>query len=335
MYAFIHQGANFAGALDYILDSRGVYDKSVQLIGAEGVDIPLSPDGEPEFDADSIAVSFQIQASMRPQISKPVQHLILSCPPADKEKMTPGLWRSIAQEYMQKMHIEDTQFIIASHGEKDNPHIHIIYNKVDNDGHTVNDGNFYYRSFKVCRELTLKYGLAWGKGKEISNAQNIHRPIDSVKKNAAKLITETLKESANMEDFKIRLLGKGVMTLEVMRSDRPGLLFNIIGDNGRKYAFSGSQLNKNLSYSKVQSFFRKDCQTKSQQKVETPRAAEYVHKISKVINILSSPSQKQESSGQQHPSKETKEQREARYWEEQSGALNVTFEDRRFVEIIH
>ena len=81
MYAFIHQGTNFTGALDYILDSHGVNNKIVQLLGSEGVDVPTDKDGKPVLDADAMAVSFRIQASMRPQVSKPVQHLILSCPP--------------------------------------------------------------------------------------------------------------------------------------------------------------------------------------------------------------------------------------------------------------
>ena len=44
MYAFIHQGTNFTGALDYILDSHGVNNKIVQLLGSEGVDVPTDKD---------------------------------------------------------------------------------------------------------------------------------------------------------------------------------------------------------------------------------------------------------------------------------------------------
>ena len=332
MYAFIHQGTNFTGALDYILDSHGVNNKIVQLLGSEGVDVPTDKDGKPVLDADAMAVSFRIQASMRPQVSKPVQHLILSCPPSDKEKMTPTLWRDVAVEYMRKMHIENTQFIIASHGEKDNPHIHIIYNKVDNDGLTVCDRNFYYRSTRVCREITLEHGLSFGKNLEASKAQTFHRPIDSVKKKAAELVTETLYESTSMEDFKLRLLGKGIMVLEVQRTNRPGLLFNIIGDNGRKYTFSGSQLNRALSFSKVHSSFQKSSENRASHKEDSPRAAEYFRKILQVMSIISAPVQKPVSSGQQRPSKETEKEREERYQAEKTGAIYANFEDTRYEE---
>ncbi len=332
MYAFIHQGANFTGALDYVLDSHGINNKIVQLLGFEGVDVPTTMDGKPVLDANAMAVSFRIQASMRPQVGKPVQHLILSCPPSDKEKMTPALWRDIAVEYMRKMHIENTQFIIASHGEKDNPHVHIIYNKVDNDGCTVSDRNFYYRSTRVCREITLEYGLSFGKTLDVSEAQNFHKPIDSVKKKAAELITETLYESASMEDFKLRLLGKGVMVLEVQRANRPGLLFNITGSNGRKYTFSGSQLNKKLSFSKVQSSFRKSSESKAPHKEISPRAADYSRKLLRALSIISTPEQKPVSSGQQRPSKETAQEREERYQAGKTGSMYASFEDTSLVE---
>ncbi len=47
----------------------------------------------------------------------------------------------IAQDYMKQMGIENTQYIIARHFDKEHPHIHLVYNRVDNNGKTITDSN--------------------------------------------------------------------------------------------------------------------------------------------------------------------------------------------------
>ena len=45
--------------------------------------------------------------------------------------MTDEFMAKIALEYMQMMGITDTQFIIVRHHNTDNPHCHIVYNRID------------------------------------------------------------------------------------------------------------------------------------------------------------------------------------------------------------
>lgn len=72
----------------------------------------------------------------------------------------------LALEYMKKMGIKNTQFIIARHLDKEHPHCHIVYNRVDNDGRCVSDSYEYYRSNAICKELKKKYGLTFGENKD-------------------------------------------------------------------------------------------------------------------------------------------------------------------------
>lgn len=72
----------------------------------------------------------------------------------------------LALEYMEKMGIKNTQFIIARHLDKEHPHCHIVYNRVDNDGRCVSDSYEYYRSNAICKELKKKYGLTFGENKD-------------------------------------------------------------------------------------------------------------------------------------------------------------------------
>ena len=63
----------------------------------------------------------------------------------------------------------DTQSLIVRHSDRKHPHLHICINRIGNDGKTITDHNEKYRSTKICRELTERYGLTIGDGKQKVN----------------------------------------------------------------------------------------------------------------------------------------------------------------------
>ena len=75
----------------------------------------------------------------------------------------------IALEYMQMMGITDTQFIIVRHHNTDNPHCHIVYNRINNEGKLISDRNDYRRNEQVTKTLKSKYGLTYGTDKSKTN----------------------------------------------------------------------------------------------------------------------------------------------------------------------
>ena len=79
----------------------------------------------------------------------------------------------IAHDYMKLMGIENTQFIIARHIDRDHPHYHIVYNRVDNDGRTISDRNGRFCNEKVCKMLTARYQLHFSEGKENINTKRV------------------------------------------------------------------------------------------------------------------------------------------------------------------
>ena len=115
MITKIIKGSNFAGVLRYILNP----EKQTELIDASGV-------------LDSIIQSFERQQELNPRISKPVGHISLDFSAQDGDKLTNQTMVQIACDYMNRMGITDTQYIIGRHHDKDHPHIHIAYNHIDN-----------------------------------------------------------------------------------------------------------------------------------------------------------------------------------------------------------
>lgn len=152
MIGKISKGTGFKGCVNYVLGKP-----DARLLTAEGV---LTD------SIQSITDCFQAQRMMRPNIRQPVGHISLSYAPEDAPRMTDETLVSLAKEYMQKMGIRDTQYIIARHNDQKHPHVHIVFNRVDNNGRTISDRNDCYRNVKVCKELKEKYGLYFGKGKD-------------------------------------------------------------------------------------------------------------------------------------------------------------------------
>lgn len=257
MMGFIHTGSGFKGTIDYILDTGHLNGKDVEVLSAAGVNIPLSHRFRHVFDPSRIAESFRAQSQLNPKISKPVRHLILSWPDNDTAKLTSEEMTDVALDYMKRMEIVNTQFIIVRHREKNNPHVHLIYNVVDNDGCHLNESNFLRRNIRVCREITLERGYTWGKEKAISQA-DINTPKARVQYALARTVTEQVYYSTGMEDLFSRLEALSI-SMRIRHYDangKDGVVFIAKGEKGDSLCFSGRSLGRHLSYGSIQRIFR-------------------------------------------------------------------------------
>src|SRR5690606_33410263 len=98
-------------------------------------------------------------------------HTFLSWSNEGREKLTVEKMEQHAREYMEKMGIKNTQYVTVLHKDKKHPHLHIVYNRVDNEGKTIGNYNHCHKSRKICREMTERYGYHRGKGKANVNTQ--------------------------------------------------------------------------------------------------------------------------------------------------------------------
>ncbi len=156
MIGKISSGSDFAGCVGYALADKEK-NKEARLLYSEGV-----LDDSPQ----SIVEGFECQRRMNHRVEKWVGHISLSYSPEDSARLSDETMVKLAQEYMAKMGIRNTQYIITRHLDKEHPHCHIVYNRVDNDGKCISDSNERFRNKEVCKELKRKYGLTFGKGKD-------------------------------------------------------------------------------------------------------------------------------------------------------------------------
>ena len=164
---------------------------------------------------------FKDQTLLNPRLKNNVGHISLSFSPKDAPRMTDALMTQIAKEYMQKMGITDTQYLLVRHLDQPHPHCHLVYNRVGNNGQTISDRNIKIRNAKVCRELTEKYGLYLAPGKDDVRRERLREP-DKTRYEIHDAIKGCLPKMQKLERTGRQIKGTGHRRpLQVLRKYRP------------------------------------------------------------------------------------------------------------------
>lgn len=235
MIGKIVKGRSFSGCIKYILDKQ----KDTRLLDAQGLRLKSKA---------SIIRGFVAQAKLRPKLGISVGHISLSFSAEDKDKLSNEFLIKVTREYMQKMGIVNTQYIVAQHFDKEHPHIHLCFNRVNNNGETISDSNDEYQSTKICRELTEKHGLHIAEGKEKVKQHRLKEP-DKTKYEIHNAIKDAIPQCKNWDQLSDKLKKQGIdvkYKYKGQTNEKQGVIFT---KNG--YSFSGSKVDRMYSYSKI------------------------------------------------------------------------------------
>lgn len=234
MMAKIVQGCSFGGAGKYILEKQ-----DARLLNGKGVRLK---------DHESIIKSFITQSKMKPNIKKPVAHISLNFSVQDKSLLTDKFMINIAEEYLEKMGYENTQYIIVRHCDTEHPHLHLMINRIDNKGKRISDKNEKLRNTKVCMKLTKKYGLYIASGKEKVNRHRLREPCKT-KYEIYEILQTVIPKCKNWQELKTELMKSGI-GIEFKTNGNTSKIQGIrFAKNG--YVFNGSKVDRAFSYSKI------------------------------------------------------------------------------------
>ncbi len=235
MMAKIVKGSDFKGVVDYILDKG----KNAQVVAYDGLFME---------NKETIAMSFNAQSLMNGNVAKPVGHIALSFSKEDEPRLTNCVMGGIALEYMERMGIKDTQFFIARHFDKEHPHVHIAFNRIDNNGNTISDRHERLRSTRICKELTLIYGLHMANGKENVKRNRLKEP-DKTKYELYDILKTEVGICGNWGVLVANLKRQGVEVHFSHRGQTDEIQGVVFTKNG--YHFNGSKVDRRFSYSKI------------------------------------------------------------------------------------
>lgn len=258
-------GKSFKGLLEYNL-----MKKEATILDADGIRI------------DKIAHTindFDMQRKMNPNLGQAVGHIALSWSENDKEKLNDDVMKTVAHEYLQKMKILDTQVLIVRHQDKGHPHLHIIYNRVDNKGKTIPDNFQHIKNVKVTKELTLKHGFFLAENKKQVNRQQL-KGADKVKYELFDTIKALSNQVKSLEELKQMLAAKAIGMQYKFKSgtnEIQGISFS-----KGEYKFKGSEIDRSLSFGRLSQAIE---QSSKQQEAENARHQQFVGELKAAIRF--------------------------------------------------
>lgn len=258
MIAKIVKGSSFRGVVNYILDKG----KDAKILFCDGLFAE---------DRDTIAMSFEAQSKMNPKVTKSVGHISLAFHKEDERRLTDRAMAGIALEYLKEMGITDTQILIVRHFDKEHPHVHIAFNRIANNGRTINDRNERIRSARICKELTKKYNLYFASGKERVKQHRLKEP-DKTKYGLYSILKSEVSRCGDWQQLAANLEKQGVdMRFKYKgKSDEvQGVVFTMNG-----YSFSGSKIDRRFSFFKIDAALDNNRRNERQEIISSPYRVE-------------------------------------------------------------
>jgi hypothetical protein len=278
----IKSGASFSKTANYLLDEK--------KLSADGTQKPkiIAIDGVSGDSANEMALDFEMQVLMNENVKNTVGHISLSFPPDDKDKLTDEFMVELAKEYMQKMKIENTPFAVVRHYDSNNPHCHILYSRVNNQGKVISDSNDRLRSVEISRTMEKEHGLTYREEKKNVNRKRL-KGADALKYEIYDALEKCLPKCKDWEDLMLHLSEHDVGVFFNHRSGtdtKQGVIF----EKDEK-PFPGSKIDRKYSFANIEKSFSQNLKQSSVAAQKTEQKTQFVSQtvravVSPVVNIL-------------------------------------------------
>ena len=260
MVAKINYGSSLFGALAY--NGEKVNEGVAKILETNKVFSPA--DGT--HDISACMQDFMAYMPSHVLTKKPVIHISLNPHPDDS--LTDEQFSAIAWEYIEKMGYANQPFIVYKHEDIDRHHLHIVTLAVDERGKKINDGNNFYTSTRILKELEQKYGLIpaqMRKEKEVFRLQKVcYGDGENLKKQLVSVIRPAAKfyHCPSFKEYRALLSTYNICVEEVKGEIRGktymGLLYFATDDKGNKVGkvFKSSLFGKSVGYEALQNRFK-------------------------------------------------------------------------------
>ena len=189
-------GRGFKGCVNYLLGK--VEKGDGEILEARGVR---------DFDKKATVRDFITRAKTNPNLTRCVWHTSLSF----QDKLTTQQMHTIGKEWMKGMGIDNTQYIIVVHTDTDHSHIHIVANRINDEGWTISDSNNWKRSEALCKELVRKHQLTPvpEERNEPSINRNKLKGRDLLKSDINRVVRNVLSQCKSFDEFAVGMANQG------------------------------------------------------------------------------------------------------------------------------
>lgn len=255
MIAKILKSGNFSDVVGYVL--RQFHDPGKYTPDTWRV---IDSDGILGESYKQIVSCFDLGHSLNKRKSNPAGHIAVSFDKKDLPRLTDDFMVQLAKEYMERMGIVDTQYIIVRHFETEHPHFHIVYNRVNLHGKSINESNNFDRSSKATKAIKEKYDLTFSPKKKL---------YEDAKAEMKTKIQAAMYNCKSWDEFKRRLAPAGI-EVEIYKDRETGKPQGVRFSYG-DFTFKASAIDRAFSFGRLDKFFNQNAGIKVASQPETQR----------------------------------------------------------------
>ena len=232
-----------------VLTGKSFAETCEYLEREESLSEVLAVEGVRGHDPRLMAEDFEWQHRLMPEKEKPVFHSVLSYPRG--ERPDNELLVRLGKDYLVRIGMENTQYAFIKHLNKEHLHVHVIANRVNNDGEPIGKGLIVERSIKAARELTAEYGLRQNEGKRLdrTHLEALHEP-DVKRYQIYSAVREVLPECRDLGELEARLQERGISVRyrhDPETNERQGISFRL-----ENRSFKGSGVDAEFSLKRLE-----------------------------------------------------------------------------------
>ena len=254
MMGKITKGSSFGGCVDYVTRKKKDNPDGTPCNEWRIIDLKDVSDLE---GRESIIASFGDNHALNPRLKNPVGHISLNFHANDKDKINDEKMVEIARKYMERMGIVDTPYIVVRHLDKDYPHCHIVFSRINNYGETISDKNDYERNKDICLDLTKEYGLHISDSKRQTNVNRL-RGNEKIRYEIFNAVDAVWNDNSisTFSQFEAKLKASGVgveYKFKRGRSEVQGLWYTRKGKR-----FPASKIDRRFSYGNIKAHLGKN-----------------------------------------------------------------------------
>ena len=211
---------------------------------------------------------FNMSRHYNPNLSRCVWHTSLSFDKQDK--LTDEKMLEISKEWMKGMGLHDTAWVVISHSDTDHKHVHIVCDRVADNGITISDSNNYKRSEAICRELEIRYGLA--QVPEIRNGvnQSALKGRDLFKEQCYRSLRDALKQSRSIDEFNKKMKAKDIDC--VWRHNPDGTVRGLTFEK-KNIKLKASDVHRSFSAKRIASYLENNQKRSARKAIKATKSA--------------------------------------------------------------
>lgn len=190
-------------------------------------------------DPNEILQEFRIMQEANEKCEKNTISMVIS--PSSEKEFSKAELREIARTHLKGLGLENNQYLATVHQSTGQTHIHIIANRIDEQGKAVSDSFISKRSQDISEKIAQEKGLLTAKDWRKINEQTI-APVKQEIKQAHDFAK---KRSGNLQDYSDMMKSRGVKVSPTINKQGKIQGFKLTHEQSG-LTFKASEVGKNL-----------------------------------------------------------------------------------------